>query len=223
MLCERMTGWAKASIAAALIALAPGPLLAQGKTDGFVQTLKKICTTPGFSLDQRVAVLENWKPASDNAQENLIRAAGQADATARRLMNVIGADEAADWQRAAESSLSALLAAPADDPRGAARLVIHPDAAGLAVLIRTSTAPRFENVGCKFLLARPAQDIVDELTAHFTLFPVHQDAEAKVWSASSMLNSDDAQRTDSRDLVILFEDGEPRVLVLGLGLTRMSN
>ena len=217
-----MAGLRNCVTAMALTLAVPLSAAADSSITGFLDVLKQVCTTPGFALKQRVAVLNGWRMAGDSERKNLLRALGEADAKGRAALGLIASDEVAEWQEAVAAGVTREIGSPDDDPAGAARILMHPEANGVAVLLRHSGSARFEQTSCELLLAGPTQSVVAELTGYLSLFPMHQSQGARVWSAASSRQGDTGHRIDGRRLVLLMDGDRVKVAVLGLNMQLMK-
>lgn len=206
-------------LAAAVLVLAmPVAATAQSSFAPFLGLLKQLCTTPGPSLDQRTGLLKDWRIATDAEQTNLLKALAEGDAKARLALNLLAIEEAKQHELAVLETITMAIDRPDAGAKGAARLLMHPTAAGIAVLVRSTSTPQIEYVDCSLLLAKPQPGIIDELNGYFTLFPMHEILDVKLWTASSMKAGHEGRREDGRRLVYIMNGDTPKVAILGLNM-----
>lgn len=201
------------ALAAAL--LLPAGAHAHDRQSGpLYRMLDAVCLTPGHSLSERVAVLSEWRPATEQEAALILPAAAEATIAAKVLRGHAERSAKSAMMDAQESHLRNRIAAPADGSPGAARLLVLKENRGLALLINTVAANGLSSIGCQLLLRTPGQSLLEDLVARYDVMPSRADDTAKAWAAQSVFRTPSQIHTHERGLVLLLEGRETRAAIV---------
>lgn len=203
-----------ALLLAALCAATPAAQAHDRVSGALYRMMEAVCLTPGQSLEERAAVLTEWRPATGEESAQILPAAAEARVQSQVLRGK--AEEAAKdvLMEESERHLHTLLEAPAEGAPEAARLLVPKENRGLALLIDEVRAEGVSSLGCQLLMRTPGRALLEDLVSRYDVLPARADDSAKLWSAQTTFRSETQLQIHERGLVLLLAGRDTRAAVV---------
>ncbi|MEQ9260786.1 MAG: hypothetical protein RIG84_16995 [Roseovarius sp.] len=199
---------------AAVAAHAPAAPAHDRVNGALYRMMEAVCLSPGHSLDARLAVLSEWRAATEEESAQILPAAAEARVSSQVLRGEAEAAARAVLMEDEERHLRTMLEAPSEGAPEAARLLVLKENRGLALLIDVIAAPGIESLGCQLLLRTPEHALLEDLVARYDIMPARADDAAKVWAAETTFFSETQRQVHKRGLVLLLDGRDTRAAVI---------